>query len=122
MESMTLPTNIEAGDYPKAWPLAKATYEAINASYGIAKDKSDKITQLQLFGQWALLRNEFNNIAKEGFKQCIGCGGFGHVYQSPCPTAKQITAIKQTAQFRTIIEAGEGALERENGIAKSAAK
>jgi hypothetical protein len=33
---MQLPNDIQAGTYPDGWPLAKATYDAINASYKIA--------------------------------------------------------------------------------------
>jgi hypothetical protein len=88
MDALLLPANIEPGTYPQGWPLAKATYDAVNGSYKMAGQAGDKITQLQLFGEWALLRNEFNGIAKDGFKQCIGCGGYGHVYATPCPTSK----------------------------------
>ncbi len=115
-----MPDNIEPGIYPLEWSLAKQSYEAINESYIMAGKANDKLTQLQLFGQWGLLRNELNGITTEGGKQCVSCGGYGHLQNHPCPTSKLITILKgRNAQFRTIIDAAEGAIERELGITKS---
>jgi hypothetical protein len=94
--------------------LAKETFNAISAAY---LSTTDTVAKMQLYGQWSLLRNEFNTIAREGFKQCTGCGGYGHVYATPCPTARAITALKQISQFKTLILAAEGAIENRQGIA-----
>ena len=113
--TVVLPPTVEEGEYPSGWPLAKETYKAINAAY--VATNAGNVAKMQLYGQWALLRGEFNTIAREGFKQCTGCGGYGHVYATPCPTARAITALKQIAHFRTLILAAEGAIENSQGIA-----
>jgi hypothetical protein len=50
MQALQLPTDIEDGTYPDGWPLAKATFEAINTAYKMAGSAGDKGKQIQLFG------------------------------------------------------------------------
>jgi hypothetical protein len=50
MNTIVLPTAIDEGIYPTGWPLAKASYDAVNSAYGMAIAANDKWAQIQLFG------------------------------------------------------------------------